>query len=181
MSDNVIEILLKMLGTKDAEGDLKSFGDKAANIGKSMQKVGVGMTAGLTLPLALMAKSFVDTASSVGEAMGAVSSVFGENAKDVEAWATGLASSFGISKKAGLDAIANYGLILQNMGFTGDAAMEMGQDFVELAADMAAFRDVPVEQALNAVRCALTGEFEMMNQFGIYRKRTRLKSSKKGK
>lgn len=167
MSNNVIEILLKMLGTDAAAKDLEGFGKKAANIGKGMQKVGLGMTAGITAPLMLMAKTSVASASTLEEAMGAVRSVFPENAEAVSAWAASLATDFGITKAAGLDSIAGYGLIMQNMDLTAEQAQEMGTDFVELAADMAAFRDVPIEQALEAIRSGLTGSTMPLKQFGV--------------
>ena len=66
----------------------------------------------------------------------------------------------GISKGAYLEAAGGLGNLLVSLKVQPKAAADMSQQMVKLAGDMASFNNVPVADALAAIKSGLTGETE---------------------
>lgn len=105
-------------------------------------------------------------AAEQAEAQNRVNVVFGESASVVNDFAKSSASSFAVSEGAALDAAGGFGLFFRNAGIAADEAANMSVEMVALAGDMASFRDVPVSEALEALRAALAGQIRPMRRFG---------------
>ena len=65
-------------GIQDAEGSMGSLQDRAARTGKSLQRAGGAMTAGVTAPLAAMGAMSVRVAGNFDQAMQRSIAVMGD-------------------------------------------------------------------------------------------------------
>lgn len=123
----------------------------------------------------IIGKNLVNAGSDLEESISKVRVVFGKSAKVVEDFAKKAASSMGISNQQALEAAGTYGNLLQAFGTTREKATEMSTTMVQLAGDLASFNNVPIGEALNAIRSGLSGEAEPLKRFGVAINDVRLK------
>lgn len=128
---------------------------------------GSGQFVAAAVAAAAITKS-VQAASDLNEQLSKSNVIFGQNAKEVESWSKTLATSFGISERAGLQAAGTFGSIFTNTGQTTAQAAEMSKRFVELAGDLASFNNTSTDDALNALRSGLAGEIEPLRRFQAF-------------
>lgn len=157
--------------TDAAHGHL---GNIASGIGDLAKKAAIGFAA-IGAGAAVFAKSAISAASDLAESQGKVSVVFGEQAKEIEAWAATASTAFGQSKQQALEAAGTYGNLFQAFGVGRKESATMSKSLVELAADLASFNNTSVDDALLALRSGLSGETEPLKRFGIAVNDARLK------
>ena len=131
--------------------------------------------AAASLVSGVIGKKLTDAGSNLEESMSKVNVVFGDSAKGVQDFASNAAKSMGISNQKALEAAGTFGNLLQAFGTTREAAAQMSMKMVQLAGDLASFNNVPVEEALMAIRSGLSGESEPLKRFGIAINDVRLK------
>jgi len=171
-------------GLAQAEQAIKGVDDKVkvagAGMGKfSSQMKGMAASIGLAFggaQIANFAKESVMAASNLNEAMSKVGVVFGQNSKEIETWAKGATDSFGMSERAALTSVGTFGNLFSAFGLGSEDTKKFSTSLTELAVDMASFNDMPVDDALNALRSGLSGETEPMKKFGSVLSETRLKT-----
>lgn len=112
-------------------------------------------------------KSAVMGASDFAETMSKVGVVFGDAQKDVTGFANQMAKDFGIPKTQILDAASSIGLIGKASGLSQKDAAGMSTQLAKMAVDASSFYNVPLEEALGAIRSGLVGEAEPMRRFGV--------------
>ncbi|HKI83202.1 MAG TPA: hypothetical protein VKA63_02600, partial [Candidatus Krumholzibacteria bacterium] len=93
--------------------------------------------------------------------------VFGDAADSVDKFLESWAHMAGMTITQGRDMSATMGSILLGMGFTKGAAADMSVAIMKLAGDMQSFDNVPIEEALQAIRSGLVGEIEPLSKFGV--------------
>ena len=155
-----------------------TFGGITKSISDSMMTTGKSLTRNVTVPLAAVGAAIFKTtqaASGLAEAQSKVTAVFGDQAKEVLDWGKTTATSLGISSRAALGAAGTYGNLFRAFGIGLKQSQQMSMRLVELAADMASFNDVPIDDALNALRSGLSGETEPLKRFGVALNEVRLK------
>ncbi len=162
---NTVDILVK--ATDQASDQLQGIGQKMQGLGSSAMKVGGMLTAGLTLPLAGMAVVGIKAASDLGESMNKNQVTFGAASKSIQQFAETSGKSFGISKQKALEYSATLGVILQASGLAQDASADMSEELVKLAADLASFNNIPIDEALEKIRAGLVGEAEPLRTVGV--------------
>jgi hypothetical protein len=142
---------------------LKSF-DKALGNGViKLAKFGaVAAIAG-----AVIGKAFISSASNLQESISKINAVFGQSSTTIIAWSETTAKALGISQQKALEAAGTYGNLFQAFGIGAPEAQKMSVRLVELAADMASFNNVPIDDALLALRSGLSGETEPLKKFGV--------------
>lgn len=149
---------------------------KAGGQGLSSLNVAAGMLLGGLATTAVSAgarmgaglfQSVLLGASDLNETMSKVGVVFGSSAADVGAAADEMAARFGTPKTQFLDSAAAIGLIGKAAGQTQAQAASLGTDFARLAGDVSSFYNVPIEEALAAIRSGLVGESEPLRRFGV--------------
>lgn len=116
---------------------------------------------------AVLGKTLVSAASNLQESISKVGAVFGETRDEVINWSKTTSKNLGISQQAALEAAGTYGNLFQAFGLGADESKDMSIRLVELAADMASFNNVPVDDALLALRSGLSGETEPLKRFGV--------------
>lgn len=136
---------------------------------------GVGLGAGLGAfnvitgaigSVADLAGRAIDAASDLNESLSKSQVVFGDNAKAIEDWADTAATSVGLSKQAALEATGTFGNLFDALKLSEDATRDMSKGAVQLAADLASFNNVGLEDTLAAIQSGLLGEAEPMRRFG---------------
>jgi hypothetical protein len=115
----------------------------------------------------IIGKSLITSASNLQESVSKINAVFGNSANDIIAWSETTAKALGISQQAALEAAGTFGNLFQAFGLAAPQAQEMSIRLVELAADMASFNNVPVDDAFTALRSGLSGETEPLKRFGV--------------
>ena len=93
----------------------------------------------------------VKFASDLTEATNKMNAVFGDSAKIIEEFAETSARSFGIAESDAKSYAATLGQILKVSGLTAKASAEMSVELLKLAADMASFNDISIDEAKDFV------------------------------
>lgn len=109
----------------------------------------------------------IDEASAINEEVAKSQQVFGESSKEVISWSKTMATSFGVSQRAALEATGIFGNLFSVVGIGPAKAADMSRSLVELAADMASFNNASPEDVLLAIRSGLVGEAEPLRRYGV--------------
>jgi hypothetical protein len=115
----------------------------------------------------VIGKSLITSASNLQESISKIDAVFGATSPTIIAWSETTAKALGIAQGVALEAAGTYGNLFQAFGLAAPQAQEMSIRLVELAADMASFNNVPIDDALIALRSGLSGETEPLKRFGV--------------
>jgi len=172
MAGSLGEAVLDLTGD---DSKLQADVDKAGNnalkkmdqFGSKMRSVGMGMTAGITLPIVAGAAFAVNAASDMAESANAVNVVFGESAGVMHEFGKSAAENVGLAESEFNQLGAVTGSFLQNLGFDQAAAADETINLTERAADMASIFNTDVSSALGAIQSGLKGEFNPLEQFGV--------------
>ena len=154
---------------KELNKELAGVGEKAGRqvsdgLGSAFKKIGTVVAAA---GVGAFFKSAVDSAGDLNEQVSKVGVVFGDASGDVLKFGDNANKSIGASKIEALTAAGTFGNLLRSVGLTGSAAADMSIDMVQLAGDLASFNNVPIGQALDAIRSGLVGETEPLKAFGV--------------
>lgn len=175
--------------SKEAIAGLKKVGSESKKLGDDLDK-GLGASLKNLLPsfrtvatvgaaafagAATAGFKLTQTASNLQESMSKVDAVFGESSKAIQDFAKTTATSLGITRQEALEAAGTFGNLIQAFGLTRPEAAGMSEDLVKLAADLASFNNVPIQDVFTALRSGLSGETEPLKRFGVAINDVRLK------
>lgn len=132
-----------------------------------LNSVGNKLTAGVTLPLTTAGVAAVKYASDSVEALNKVEVAFGASTDAVKAWSETTLNSIGLARGTALDMAALFGDMATSMGYSQDAAASMSMELVNLAADLASFKNISISQASTALKAIFTGETESLKELGV--------------
>lgn len=110
----------------------------------------------------------ISAASDLNESMSKSSVVFGAQADQVSKWGDTAADSFGLSKRAAIEAAASFGNVFKGLNFTADESAKMSERLVALAGDLASFNNIDPTEALDKLRSGLAGEAEPLRSVGVF-------------
>ena len=165
--------------TSDLSKAFQKLQRDAGGLGKSVSvSSGVMKAALATISVGAVVRglqSAVMAASTLSESISKANVVFGKNAESVQNWSKTTSKAFGVNRQAALEAAGTYGNLFRAFGLTEQQSYTMSTSLVELAADMASFNNVPIEDALLALRSGLSGETEPLKRFGVAINDQRLK------
>ena len=148
----------------------KAFYDLGHKIGESMRtgisRAGNYLTLGVTLPIIAATRSAINAASDLEESSSKVAVTFGTARKRIEEFGKSSAEAFGISKRAAFDFSSTFGGILRETKLSEDALAQMSVQLTKLGGDLASFKNIKPEEALEKLRAGLTGEYEPLKNIG---------------
>lgn len=109
----------------------------------------------------------VVAASDLSETVSKVDTLFGSSSAGIMTWAQNSATAMGLPKQAALDAVGTIGNLFMQLGASSDAAAGVGQDMVQLSADLASFHNVAGGSAevLDAMSAAFRGEYDALQRY----------------
>lgn len=108
----------------------------------------------------------VMAASDLGESVSKVNVVFGDSAAAVLDWGKSTEGTLLLSEQQALDAAGTFGNLFTSFGMGQEGAAMMSGGLVQLAQDLSSFNNIPVEEALDALRAGMTGETEPLKRLG---------------
>ena len=163
--------------TKAGDTAGKGFASRfEAQTGKSLGDFGKGaLIAAGALGLGLT--GVTKAAGGLSAALSANNQVLGDSSKAVQEFADNSVEAVGLSERATLQAATAFGQLGKVAGLTGDPLAAFSVDMVKLAADMAAFADVPADQAVQDLRAAFAGSTETVQKYNIFLNETELKAA----
>jgi len=148
----------------------KAYEDLGRKIGDSIRKGvergGTILTIGVTLPLLAAARAATNAASDLEESTNRISVTFGDAAKRIEDFGRTSDKAFALSKQGAYDAASTFGGILRETKLSQAALAEMSITLTKLSGDLAAFKSIKPEEALEKLRSALTGEYGPLKNIG---------------
>lgn len=121
--------------------------------------IGVAASAGIT--------KAISAAADLNETLSKTGVVFDTQTASIVGLADQLAKSFGLNKQVILDAASSVGLIGKAAGLAGKPLADFSEGLTRIAADASSFFNVPLEEALLAIRSGLVGETEPLRRFGV--------------
>lgn len=151
---------------KSLDGLVAKLGGMDA-IANKMGNIGQKMTIGVTLPLAAVGVAATKAASDLAETTSKVGVLFGEQAKEIEAWAKTADKALGMSRKTAMDAASTFSMFGKSAGLAGDEVVSFSKQNVQLAADMASFFNTSPEDAIMAIGAAFRGEMEPIRRYNV--------------
>lgn len=160
-------------GLRSAEMALGRFSSAATSVRGVVLGLGAGLAVG---KIASSIGGAVSAASDLNEQASKSQVVFGKASSAVEAKAKEMGDAFGYPKAQFIEGASSIGLIAKASGLAQEGAAKMGSDFAALAADASSFYNVPVDEALGAIRSGLVGEAEPMRRFGVLLNEAAVKS-----
>lgn len=107
-------------------------------------------------------------ASSLEAAIAANVQVLGDASVGVQRWAKTSVEAVGLSERAAVEATTSFGQLAKVAGLTGDDVSGFSIEMVQLAADMAAFKDVGVDVALADLQSGFAGSTEVLRKYAIF-------------
>ncbi len=109
----------------------------------------------------------VKAGSDLIENQNKVRAVFGQNADVVLKASEDMAGAFGTSRSEFQDAAGVFGAIFKNIGYDSNATAQLSVQMVKLASDLASFKNIGFDDALQKIRAGLTGESEPLKAIGV--------------
>lgn len=165
----------------EAEREMESVDDQAestgssfASMGEKMQSAGKGLTLGVTAPLGLIGAKSLQAASDVEEMQSKMSTVFGEQTKQIKQWAKTQEEATGISELQWQEYATTLQDTFKPMGFAQEEATKMSKEVTNLAVDLASFNNMPTSEALDRLQGGLAGNHENLKAFGVLINQTSL-------
>lgn len=147
-----------------------------ANFDQTAEKIGkIGKKATL-LSVAIggaFAKG-IEGASDLSENLNKTQVAFGKYSKKVEEFSETSIDQFGISQNMALETASLYGDMGTAMGLTKEEASDMAISLTGLSGDLASFKNISQDQAMNALKGIFTGETESLKSLGIVMNQTTL-------
>jgi uncharacterized protein YoxC len=153
-------------GLKKAQKEFQRLEKTSQKVGFALKKAFVPATAAFG-GLAAAAIPAINAASDREESMSKVGVIFGEGAKEVEAFAETAAKALGQSKQDVLEAAGTFGTFGKAAGLAGTDLAEFSNGMTALASDVASFNNAEPDEVIQAMGAALRGEAEPMRRFGV--------------
>lgn len=152
---------------QSVESASKRVGMSIQDVSKKLTEIGGSMTLKVTAPIVAAFTASVKGASDLNETVSKTGEVFKEQSDAVMDWSEGSIESMGLAQGTALDMASTFGDMGTSMGQTRAKASEMSTSLVQLAADMASFKNISTDRAATALTAIYTGETEALKSLGI--------------
>ena len=162
---NIVEIIINAVDK--TSGPIDGVNSKLKNLGTTLTKTGAAMTAGVTLPLALLGRSAINAASDLEESQNAVNQIFGESAEVIHQFGATSAETIGLATSEFNALSIVTASLLRNVGLSEDEVAGQTINLAQRAADMASVFNTDVDQAMQAIEAGLRGQTEPLTQYGV--------------
>jgi len=155
------------LDTKQFERSIKTTEQKIGDLSNKLRRVGKDFSLYVSLPLSAAGALAVKTASNFVETLNKVDAVFEDSSDKVKEWAKTSIQVMGLAKGTALDMAAAFGDMATGMGMSREAAADMSMSLVRLAADLASFKNIGIEETQTALTAIFTGETQSLKRLGV--------------
>jgi hypothetical protein len=146
--------------TKGFSKNLQKYGKQAA----AAFAVAGAAAAGFAVKIGLES---VKAASDLNEEISKSQVIFGDTAKEIQAFAKTADKSLGLSNKEALTAASTFATLGKNAGLSGKDLAKFSISSTKLASDLGSFYNTSPEDAILAIGSAMRGEAEPIRKFGV--------------
>lgn len=164
------------LDTKQFERSIKTTEQRMEELSNRLRRIGKDFSLYVSLPLSAAGALAVKTASNFVETLNKVDAVFEDSSEKVKEWAKTSIQVMGLAKGTALDMAATFGDMATGMGMSREAAADMSMSLVRLAADLASFKNIGIEEAQTALTAIFTGETVSLKRLGVVMTEANLQS-----
>jgi hypothetical protein len=109
----------------------------------------------------------IGKASDLNETLNKSQVVFGSAASEIQTFGEGAAKNLGLSTDAAVGAAATFGNLFKSLGTAPSKIAPMSESLVTLAADLASFNNIPVEEALAKLQSGIVGQERPLRELGV--------------
>lgn len=153
--------------TAQLEADLRKAERAMQASAAKFTSLGQSMTLGVTVPVLAAGAAAFSMASDYEESLNKVRVAFGSSATAIEDWSKTTLESIGVAEGSALDMAALFGDMATSMGLTQPAAADMSKSLVNLAGDLASFKNLSIGEVTTALAGVFTGETESLKRLGV--------------
>ena len=161
----------------DVASKTSDAGEKSLTAGEKVRRFGSGLSdaaekargfaLGVAGAVGVLGKMAFSAASEAQQAVGAVESVFGEQAAAVQRFADSSAQSVGLATSQYDQLAAVLGAQMKNLGMPMDQLAGQTNNLITIGADMAAAFGGTTSDAVEALGSALRGERDPIERYGV--------------
>ena len=144
--------------------------------GKALQNIGTRLTLFVTTPLIGAAAAAATLAIGAEETANKFQVVFRGSVREADDALKNLTKSIPLTQNEMRELSAGVQDLIVPMGLARDEAAKLSIQAVRVAGDLASFSNALPEEALNAVKSALSGSSEPLRRFGVDTRETRLQT-----
>jgi hypothetical protein len=144
----------------------KAGSDFGRKIGTGL-KIGIAALGGMAIAGGALGKKMIGLASDAAEVESKFKVVFGREMPRMVQEIDAFSRATGASRFELREQVADMGALLEPLSANKRAAGDLSIQFTKLATDLSSFNNVPVEDALLAIRSGLVGEAEPLRRFGV--------------
>lgn len=176
-----VGILITLDGVRAALSGLANIGqgiDKVSNsalragrnitsFGEGVERVGVGLTVRLTLPIIAAGTALFRMGSNAEETRNLFNVAMGDMADEANTFVQQTRKNLGLVEEDLQKMLGTTQQIVTSMGIADDAALEFSKTVTLLSNDLASFFNIGSEEAFQKIISGLTGEAEPLKRLGI--------------
>lgn len=166
-ADTDVDLDVTAPGLPKVEDDLHKVDRAADGAAESSGRLKGALAAISAVAVARGIYEVVQAASDLEESTSKASVVFGESFGAIEDYSRQAATAVGLSTAEALEATATFGNLFQALGSTTEVAADLSPQVVTLAADLASFNNLGVDETLEKLRSGLVGEVEPLRALGV--------------
>lgn len=146
-----------------AQKSLQSFGASAT-------RIGAGLSAGLTLPIAAVGTATIKAAMDAVESENLVRESFQGMTQAAVQWSEGVSDAVGANSFKLRENAASMFLLAQNMGSTEKEAFDVATSLTELAGDLDSFLNLSAKgiDPIRALQSGLVGNTEALRSLNVF-------------
>lgn len=153
---------------KKTNEEVKKTESSFSKLGKTIKVAfAVGAVVGFGKAIANISKELINAASDAVEIQNKFDVVFKGIEDGAESATNTLVDGFGFARSEAQKLLSGNADIVQGFGATKTASLELSSEVAKLAADMASFNNIPIEQANRAIISSFTGEREALKGVGV--------------
>jgi len=168
LPDLVGRIRLDMSELNRAQSEATSRGAAIGSaLGTAVGSMAGGLLAAAGEKVMTFVSGSVDAFAKLEDATSVTGIKFGEAGASVERFAETADRSFGLSKRAALEASNTFGTFGKAVGLTGQPLADFSTQMTGLAGDMASFAGTTPDEAVTALGAAFRGEYDPIERFGV--------------
>lgn len=164
-----VKSLLVKIGAdvSEYEKGIQSAQKKTEDMAKGFERIGRGLSIGISLPLAGVGAAATKLAMEAIESDNLFSVAMGDMAADGTAFSKQLREQFGLNEYAIRKQLGTFFQMTSTMGLTKNQALELSKGFTQLGYDMASFYNLSPEEAFEKLQSGISGEIEPLKRLGI--------------
>ena len=185
----------EMNGAADATGDMEKATEKAGDAAeetgsrfgglgtalKTVAGVAAATAASVAAATGKLVKDVVSSFSELEQNTGGAEAVFGEYASEIQKTGEEAYKNLGVSQSEYLATANKMGALFQGSGIEQQESLQLTEQAMQRAADMASVMGIETSAALEAVAGAAKGNFEMMDNLGVAMNATSIEAYAVGK